>query len=72
MYGWLMEVVVKDRSVSHFGDGETEVLFFQGEGDVALMAGKMWRTLGVRPFEDVEFDGVDRGDGVEDVKVGEV
>ncbi|SPO05558.1 uncharacterized protein DNG_08245 [Cephalotrichum gorgonifer] len=52
-----------NRSVSHFGDGKTELLFFQKETDPALMSERTWRTMGVRPYEDPEFDLAEGGEG---------
>jgi NADH dehydrogenase FAD-containing subunit len=47
-----------DKSVTHFGNGKTELLFPAEEKDLALMCDGSWRHWGVIPFEEsVEKDG---------------
>ena len=47
---------LQDRSVNHFGDGVTELLLRQKEKNPALIADRAWSAMGVKPFEDAEFD----------------
>jgi apoptosis-inducing factor 2 len=42
----------QDKSVTHFGDGRTELLFHMKEKDLALMAAASWKHMGSTPFED--------------------
>jgi hypothetical protein len=41
-----------DKSVTHFENGKTELLFPAKETDPALMCDDAWKTLGAIPFED--------------------
>jgi hypothetical protein len=41
-----------DKSVTHFGNGKTELLFPAEEKDLALMCDGSWRHWGATPFED--------------------
>lgn len=43
---------VQDRSVTHMGDGKSELLWESKEKDVALMSAQCWSRLGEKPFED--------------------
>ncbi|KAL7817152.1 FAD/NAD(P)-binding domain-containing protein [Trichoderma gracile] len=45
-----------DRSVTHLGDGASEVLFGSKEKDEALMSAMCWWRLGAKPFEDAYMD----------------
>ncbi|TFB07809.1 Apoptosis-inducing factor 2 [Trichoderma ghanense] len=45
-----------DRSVTHLGDGTSEVLFRSKERDEALMSAMCWSRLGAKPFEDEYTD----------------
>ncbi|KAF1812368.1 FAD/NAD(P)-binding domain-containing protein [Eremomyces bilateralis CBS 781.70] len=54
---WWGEAVIKltlglENSVTHFGDGKTELVFPGKETDPALMCDGTWRHMGVTPFED--------------------
>ncbi|KAI1959269.1 hypothetical protein LOZ58_004540 [Ophidiomyces ophidiicola] len=44
------------ESVTHFGNGKTELLFSGKEKDLALMAGGAWKNMGVKPFEDPDME----------------
>ncbi|GJN81606.1 hypothetical protein PLIIFM63780_005141 [Purpureocillium lilacinum] len=41
-----------DRSVTHLGDGKSELLFQGKETDEALMSAMCWSRMGQKPFED--------------------
>ncbi|KAL7924768.1 hypothetical protein ACQKWADRAFT_285884 [Trichoderma austrokoningii] len=41
-----------DRSVTHLGDGNSELLFASKETDEALMSAMAWSRMGAKPFED--------------------
>ncbi|KAF4976769.1 hypothetical protein FZEAL_6602 [Fusarium zealandicum] len=41
-----------DRSVTHLGDGNKELLWASKEKEEALMAAQCWSKMGVKPFED--------------------
>ncbi|TPX19127.1 uncharacterized protein E0L32_011200 [Thyridium curvatum] len=41
-----------DRSITHWGDGKTELLMPGEEKDLALMCDGSWTALGAKPFED--------------------
>ncbi|KAK3373074.1 hypothetical protein B0T24DRAFT_249554 [Lasiosphaeria ovina] len=41
-----------DRSMTHFWDGSSELLFRGKETDPALMCGGAWSALGAKPFDD--------------------
>ncbi|KAL1958743.1 hypothetical protein VTO42DRAFT_3862 [Malbranchea cinnamomea] len=41
-----------NKSITHFEDGKTELLFHAKETDPALMSGDAWRALGAKPFDD--------------------
>jgi len=42
----------QDRSVTHLGDGKSELLFQGKETDEALMSAMCWSRMGQKPFED--------------------
>lgn len=42
----------QDKSITHFEDDKTELLFPAEEKDLALMCAGSWAALGVKPFED--------------------
>jgi len=54
--GWADQVIKltlgMDRSITHFGDGDSELLFAHRETDPALMCAGAWRSLGAKPFDD--------------------
>ncbi|EEY23156.1 hypothetical protein D7B24_007600 [Verticillium nonalfalfae] len=41
-----------DKSITHFGDGKTELLFHKQETDETLMVADVWRFMGATPYED--------------------
>ncbi|UNI19318.1 hypothetical protein JDV02_005509 [Purpureocillium takamizusanense] len=41
-----------DRSITHLGDGKSELLFKGKETDEALMSAMCWSRMGQKPFED--------------------
>ncbi|KAK5995481.1 Fe-regulated protein 8 [Cladobotryum mycophilum] len=41
-----------DRSTTHLGDGNSELIFNSKETDDALMSASCWSRLGAKPFED--------------------
>ncbi|KAK1248671.1 hypothetical protein MKX08_006891 [Trichoderma sp. CBMAI-0020] len=45
-----------DRSVTHLGDGNSELLFPSKETDEALMSAMAWSRMGAKPFEDAYMD----------------
>ncbi|KAL6827622.1 hypothetical protein V8C40DRAFT_242389 [Trichoderma camerunense] len=45
-----------DRSVTHLGDGTSELLFPSKETDEALMSAMCWSRMGEKPFEDKYMD----------------
>ncbi|KAM0460886.1 hypothetical protein ACHAO4_001682 [Trichoderma viride] len=45
-----------DRSVTHLGDGNSELLFSSKEPDEALMSAMAWSRMGAKPFEDAYMD----------------
>ncbi|EHK44202.1 hypothetical protein TRIATDRAFT_87269 [Trichoderma atroviride IMI 206040] len=45
-----------DRSVTHLGDGNSELLFASKETDEALMSAMAWSRMGAKPFEDAYMD----------------
>ncbi|RFU78998.1 apoptosis-inducing factor [Trichoderma arundinaceum] len=45
-----------DRSVTHLGDGNSELLFPSKETDDALMSAMCWSRMGEKPFEDKYMD----------------
>ncbi|KAH6605772.1 apoptosis-inducing factor [Trichoderma cornu-damae] len=45
-----------DRSVTHLGDGNSELLFPGKETDEALMSAMCWSRMGEKPFEDKYMD----------------
>ncbi|KAL6875087.1 FAD/NAD(P)-binding domain-containing protein [Trichoderma novae-zelandiae] len=45
-----------DRSVTHLGDGKSELLFTSKETDEALMSAMCWSRLGEKPFKDEYMD----------------
>ncbi|KAL7910675.1 hypothetical protein GGI35DRAFT_478096 [Trichoderma velutinum] len=45
-----------DRSVTHLGDGISELLFSGKETDEALMSAMCWSRMGEKPFEDKYMD----------------
>ncbi|KAL7938588.1 FAD/NAD(P)-binding domain-containing protein [Trichoderma chlorosporum] len=45
-----------DRSVTHLGDGSSELLFPAKETDEALMSAMCWSRMGEKPFEDRYMD----------------
>ncbi|PON28738.1 hypothetical protein TGAM01_v202585 [Trichoderma gamsii] len=45
-----------DRSVTHLGDGNSELLFASKETDEALMSAMAWSRMGAKPFEDTYMD----------------
>ncbi|KAI0468381.1 hypothetical protein F4859DRAFT_524630 [Xylaria cf. heliscus] len=44
------------HSVTHYGDGKTELLFPGEETDEALMSAMCWSRMGQKPFEDTYMD----------------
>jgi NADH dehydrogenase FAD-containing subunit len=54
--GWAEQVIKltlgMGHSITHFGDGKSELLFSHRETDPALMCAGAWRSLGAKPFED--------------------
>ncbi|KAI1360257.1 hypothetical protein F5Y08DRAFT_317812 [Xylaria arbuscula] len=46
------------RSVTHYGDGKSELLFPGKETDEALMSAMCWSRMGQKPFEDPYMDTV--------------
>ncbi|KAI0526732.1 hypothetical protein F5B22DRAFT_587328 [Xylaria bambusicola] len=46
------------RSVTHYGDGKSELLFPGTETDEALMSAMCWSRMGQKPFEDPYMDAV--------------
>ncbi|KAI0902926.1 hypothetical protein F4823DRAFT_340748 [Ustulina deusta] len=40
------------KSVTHYGDGKSELLFYGTETDEALMSAMCWSRMGQKPFED--------------------
>ena len=54
---------MKDRSVTHFGDGKTELAFYSKEKDPALMSARAWLNMGAVPFEDPEFTEATKASG---------
>ncbi|KAI0435576.1 hypothetical protein F4803DRAFT_308805 [Xylaria telfairii] len=45
-----------DQSVTHYGDGKSELLFRSKETDAELMSAMCWSRMGRKPFEDTYID----------------
>ncbi|EEP82858.1 predicted protein [Uncinocarpus reesii 1704] len=47
------------KSITHFGNGQAELLFHAKEKDIALMSEGAWRAMGATPFEDPGLEPLD-------------